>query len=131
MDIVQSTRPSEGGPPRTNCKRNGSSAVFCPIVCRISYKKFYMLFRGLKQNALSKNHFCCNLFQVHLCTDWTNILVLNLAMQFSDHCKYGMTRCEGQNAQGAAMLRHFNRYNHLAKCELRSSNVIVIRYILR
>ena len=32
---------------------------------------FYMLFRGLKENALSKNHFCCNLFQVQLCTDWT------------------------------------------------------------
>ncbi len=31
-----------------------------------------MLFRGLKQNALSKNHFYCNLFQVQLCTDWTN-----------------------------------------------------------
>ncbi len=32
---------------------------------------FYMLFRGLKQNALSKNHFSCNLFYVQLCTDWT------------------------------------------------------------
>ncbi len=31
-DVVQSTRPTEG-----------SSAVFCPIVCRISYKKFGVL----------------------------------------------------------------------------------------
>ncbi len=34
-------------------------------------KTFYMLFRGLRENALSKNHFCCNLFYVQLCTDWT------------------------------------------------------------
>ncbi len=34
---------------------------------------FYMLFRGLKENALSKNHFFCNLFYVQLCTDWTTV----------------------------------------------------------
>ncbi len=36
-----------------------------PVPC------FHMLFRGLKQNALLKNHFFCNLFQVQLCTGWS------------------------------------------------------------
>ena len=83
-----------GDLPRTNCKRNGSNAVFCPKVCRISYKKFgvlsglepqtfYMLFRGLKENALSKKHFCCNLFYVQLCTDWTILLMQGIASGYS------------------------------------------------
>ncbi len=46
-----------------------SSAHIVPPLWRP--QTFYMLFRGLKQNALSKKHFFCNLFYVQLCTDWT------------------------------------------------------------
>ena len=71
-----------GSLPRTNWKRNGSNAVFAQLyaeyhikclVCSVGWNhvKFQMLFRGLKQNALSKNQFSCNLFQVQLCNDWT------------------------------------------------------------
>ncbi len=32
-----------------------------------------VLFVGIKENALSKNHFSCNLYRVQLCTDWTKM----------------------------------------------------------
>ncbi len=65
--IVQLTRLSEGTYLEQIATEMGPVQFFAQV-----YAEYHtMLFRGLKQNALSKNHFCCNLFQVQLCTDWT------------------------------------------------------------
>ncbi len=90
VQVVQSTRPSEGTYLEQIAKEMGPMQFFAQryaechtksLVCSVGWnhvlppfwgpQTFYMLFRGLKQNALSKNHFFCNLFYVQLCTDWT------------------------------------------------------------
>ena len=52
--------------------------VILPIQLKPVLQKTHMLFRGLKENALSKNHFYCHLFQVQLCTDWTTTTLLSV-----------------------------------------------------
>ena len=51
------------------------------LICRVTdfhpsawgAQSFYMLFVGLKENALSKINFSYNLYGVQLCTYWTNM----------------------------------------------------------
>ena len=97
-NLVQSTRPSEGSYLEQIAREMGPMQFLAQsyaeyhtksLVCSVGWnlvkfqhfyivpplwgpQTFYMLFRGLKQNALSKKHFSCNLFYVQLCTDWTN-----------------------------------------------------------
>ena len=86
--LVQLTRPSEGTYLEQIAIEMGPLQFFAQmyaeyhtksLVCsvgwnHVKFQTFYMLFRGLKENALSKNHFFCNLFYVQLCTDWTKFL---------------------------------------------------------
>ena len=61
-----------------------SSAYIVPTLW--GPQTFYMLFSGLRQNALSKNRFSCNLFQVQLCTDWTiRVKLVSVSSQSSDY----------------------------------------------
>ena len=74
VNISPVNQAPRGGPTRNKLQKKRVQCRVLPKGMQNIIQTFYMLFRGLKENALSKNHFFCNLFQVQLCTDWTTTM---------------------------------------------------------
>ena len=82
----QSSQPGpQRGPTQNKLQQKRVQCRVLPKGMLNIIQTFYMLFRGLKQNALSKNHFYCNLFQVQLCTDWTIWAYTIFMHRFNNH----------------------------------------------